>query len=84
MGSHPRGTRLVITAPATESTEQQFSPWKQMVYASVPARFAPRACYRRNLEQPHHADGTAVVMPYGARVAEAILLRHYPPEDVAV
>jgi len=80
----PRGTRFVITAPATESTEQQFSPWKQMVYASVPARFAPRICYRKNLEQPRNPDGTAVVMPYGARVTEAILLRHYPPEDVAV
>lgn len=55
-----------------------------MVYASVPARFAPRCFYKKNLAQPAHPDGTAVVMPYGTRVAEAILLRHYPPEDVAV
>lgn len=55
-----------------------------MVYASVPAQFAPRFLYRKNLEQPLYPDGTAVVMPYGARVAEAILLEHYPPEDVAV
>jgi radical SAM superfamily enzyme YgiQ (UPF0313 family) len=80
----PRGVRFVLTAPATESTEQQFSPWKQMVYASVPAQFAPRFAYRKNLEDATYPDGTAVVIPYGARVAEAILLRHYPPEDVAV
>ena len=80
----PRGARFVLTAPATESTEQQFSPWKQMVYASVPAQFAPRFAYKKNLEDAAHPDGTAVVIPYGARVAEAILLRHYPPEDVAV
>jgi len=80
----PRGVRFVLTAPATESTEQQFSPWKQMVYASVPAQFAPRFAYRKNLEDAAYPDGTAVVIPYGARVAEAILLRHYPPEDVAV
>ncbi len=78
------GVRFVLTAPDTESTEQQFSPWKQMVYASVPAQFAPRFFYRKNLEQTAYPDGTAVVMPYGTRVVEAILLRHYPPEDVAV
>ena len=55
-----------------------------MVYASVPAQFAPRFLYRKNLEQPVYPDGTAVVMPYGARVAEAILLQHFPPEDVAL
>jgi radical SAM superfamily enzyme YgiQ (UPF0313 family) len=84
MGHDPRGVRFVLTAADTESTEQQFSPWKQMVYASVPARFAPRFFYKKNLKQPTNPDGTAVVIPYGARVAEAILLRHYPPEDVAV
>ncbi len=55
-----------------------------MVYASVPAQFAPRFLYKKNLEQPRHPDGTAVVMPYGLRVTEAILLKHYPPEDVVV
>ncbi|HUQ94545.1 MAG TPA: radical SAM protein [Bryobacteraceae bacterium] len=84
MAYDPKGVRFVLTAPDTESTEQQFSPWKQMVYASVPAQFAPRFLYKKNLEQPLHPDGTAIVMPYGTRVAEAILLRHFPPEDVAV
>lgn len=53
-----------------------------MVYASVPAQFAPRFMYRKNLEQPRHPDGTGVVLPYGLRVTEAILLRNYPAEDV--
>ena len=80
----PLGVRFVLTAPDTESTEQQFSPWKQMVYASVPAQFAPRFFYKKNLQQPTNPDGTAIVMPYGTRVVETVLLGHYPPEDVAV
>jgi radical SAM superfamily enzyme YgiQ (UPF0313 family) len=79
-----RGVRFVLTAPDTESTEQAFSPWKQMVYASVPARFAPRLVYKRHLQQETNPDGTAAIMPYGLRIIEAILLEDYPPEDVAV
>ncbi len=81
---HPRGVRFVLTAPDTESTENAFSPWKQMVYASVPARFAPRVFYRKNFQQELNQDGTARIMPYGLRIVEALLLEHYPPEDVAV
>jgi radical SAM superfamily enzyme YgiQ (UPF0313 family) len=79
-----RGVRFVLTAPDTESTEQGFSPWQQMVYASVPARFVPRFVYEKSLNQLHYPDGTAVVMPYGVRIAEAILLEEYAQEDVAV
>jgi radical SAM superfamily enzyme YgiQ (UPF0313 family) len=84
MAYHPNGVRFVLTAPDTESTEHGFSPWKQMVYASVPARFAPRFAYRKSLEQPLYPDGTAVVMPYGLRITESILLEHYPAGDIAV
>jgi radical SAM superfamily enzyme YgiQ (UPF0313 family) len=80
----PQGVRFVLTAPDTESTEEGFSPWKQMVYASVPAQLVPRFVYEKHLNQQSHADGTAVVMPYGVRIVEAILLEEYPPEDVAV
>jgi radical SAM superfamily enzyme YgiQ (UPF0313 family) len=84
MADQPGGVRFVLTAPDTESTEQGFSPWKQMVYASVPAQFAPRFLYRKMLQQQTYPDGTAVVMPYGTRITEAILTEHFPPEDVAV
>ena len=79
-----RGVRFVLTAPDTESTEHDFSPWKQMIYASVPAQFVPRFLYKHKLRQEVNADDTAVVMPYGLRVAERILLDHYSPEDVVV
>ena len=78
------GVRFVLTAPETESTEQGFSPWKQMVYASVPAQFARRWMYAKRLGPESYPDGSAVTMPYGLRVVEAILLEHYPPEDVVV
>jgi radical SAM superfamily enzyme YgiQ (UPF0313 family) len=84
MSFDPRGVRFVLTAPDTESTEQGFSPWKQMVYASVPAQFAPRFLYRKALAQQTYPDGTAVVMPYGLRITEAILLEAFPADDVAV
>jgi radical SAM superfamily enzyme YgiQ (UPF0313 family) len=79
-----QGARFVLTAPDTESTENAFSPWKQMVYASVPARFAPRFLYRKNFQQELNPDGTARIVPYGLRIVEAILREHYPPEDIAV
>lgn len=78
------GVKFVLTAPDTESTEQAFSPWKQMMYASAPAQFVPRFLYRRKFEQPRYADGSAKVMPYGVRVAEEVLRRHYDDHDVVV
>lgn len=78
------GVKFVLTAPDTESTEQAFSPWKQMMYASAPAQFVPRWFYKGKFEQPRYADGSAKVMPYGVRVAEEILLRNYPADDVVV
>ena len=84
MSYHPKGVKFVLTAPDTESTEQAFSPWKQMIYASAPARYVPRFMYKKKFEQPKYPDGTAIVIPYGVRVIEAILLEHYPADDVAV
>lgn len=78
------GVKFVLTAPDTESTEQAFSPWKQMMYASAPARFVPRFFYKSKFEQPRHDDGSAKVMPYGVRVAEEVLRRHNPDDDVVV
>ncbi len=84
MAFDPNGVKFVLTAPDTESTEQEFSPWKQMVYASVPARYAPRFMYRDKFDQPKYPDGSAKVIPYGVRVVEEILLNHYSPDDVVV
>ncbi len=82
---HPHlGSRFVLTVPETESTEQGFSPWKQMMYASVPARFAPRALYKKYLATEHNPDGTARVVPLGLRIVEDILKERYPAGEVAV
>ncbi len=84
MAYDPNGVKFVLTAPDTESTEQAFSPWKQMMYASAPAQFVPRFTYKNKFDQPRYADGSAKVMPYGLRVTEEILLRHYKADDVIV
>jgi radical SAM superfamily enzyme YgiQ (UPF0313 family) len=55
-----------------------------MVYASTPARFAPRFVYKKALQQQSYPNGVAVVMPLGVRIAEAILLDEYPADDVVV
>ena len=84
MAYDPQGVKFVLTAPDTESTEEQFSPWRQMVYASLPARFVPRFTYKDKFDQPRCPDGTAKVIPYGVRVVEEILLNHYSHDEVAV
>ncbi len=84
MAYNPDGVRFVLTAPDTESTEQAFSPWKQMMYASAPAQFVPRFVYKRRFDQPRYPDGSAKVMPYGVRVAEEVLRRYYSADDVVV
>ena len=84
MAYHRDGVKFVLTAPDTESTEQAFSPWKQMMYASAPAQYVPRFFYKSKFDQPRYEDGSAKVMPYGVRVAEEVLRRHYPDDDVVV
>ena len=84
MAYHPEGVKFVLTAPDTESTEQAFSPWKQMMYASAPAQFVPLFFYKGKFDQPRNADGSAKVMTYGVRVAEEVLRREYPDDDVVV
>ncbi|MCB1020411.1 MAG: B12-binding domain-containing radical SAM protein, partial [Acidobacteria bacterium] len=82
MPNQVNGVKFVLTSPDTESTEQAFSPWKQMVYASAPARYVPRAFYKKNLAKEWYPDGSAKVMPYGVRVTEEILGREFGPENV--
>lgn len=82
MSYDPKGVKFVLTAPDTESTEQAFSPWKQMIYASAPARYLPRFLYKKNLAKEWNSDGSARVMPYGVRVTEEILRREYGDDNV--
>jgi len=84
MAFDPRGVKFVLTAPDTESTEQAFSPWKQMIYASAPARYVPRFTYKKGFAHERYPDGTAKVMTYGVRVIEEILRRHFGEDSVAV
>ena len=80
----PQGKKIVLTAPVTESTEKGFSPWRQMMYASIPAKYIKRRFYQDNLLTDDYADGTASAVPYGLRIVEELLLRHFPAEDIAV
>jgi radical SAM superfamily enzyme YgiQ (UPF0313 family) len=44
----------------------------------------PRRFYKKHFDQPRYADGSALVMTYGVRVVEEILLRHFSADDVVV
>ena len=84
MSEPHRGKKIVLTAPTTESTEKGYSPWRQMMYASIPAKYIKRRYYQDNLLTDDYADGTASTVPYGLRIVEELLLRHFPAEDIAV
>jgi radical SAM superfamily enzyme YgiQ (UPF0313 family) len=81
-----QGTKIVLTAPATEMSEFGNSQFIAFVggFASGPV---PKWLIRKYLYPPidRTADGRAKVAPYGLRKVEAILLQNgFTPEEVAV
>src|SRR6185436_10104913 len=76
--------KVCLNGPGDGKHRAGVQPLEQMVYASVPAKFAPRFLYKKSLNSESYADGTARVMPLGLRIVEDILREHYPPEDVVL
>jgi radical SAM superfamily enzyme YgiQ (UPF0313 family) len=80
------GTKIVLTASATEMSEYGNNPFVAFVgaFASGPV---PKWLIRKYLYPPveETADGRAKVAPYGLRKVEAILLANgFSEQDVAV
>ena len=80
------GRTIVLAASDSESTEYLHSSWRQMLLATLPARFARFPFYLTDVSYQNAvaADGQAVYVPHGLRVVEALLLRDFPAEDIAV
>ena len=86
MANNTTGTKIVLTASATEMSEFGNSQFVAFVggFASGPV---PRWLTRKFLYPPveRTAEGRAKVAPYGLRKVEAILLRNgFTEQDVAV
>lgn len=79
-----RGRRIVLAASDSESNEFMRSTWRQMLLATLPARYARYAGTNWSLQNELAADGQAKYVPHGLRVVEALLLQKFPPHDVVV
>lgn len=86
MANHASGTKIVLTASATEMSDFGNNPFVAFVGAFA-SGFVPKWIIRKYLYPPieHTADGRAVAAPYGLRKVEAMLLQNgFSESDVAV
>lgn len=82
MSATPR--RIVLAASTSESCEYRRSAYRQMLLATLPAKYAHLIGVDWSSQVDVAADGQAVSVPHGLRVVEALLLERIPPEDIAV
>lgn len=79
-----RGKKIVLAASDSESNEYLRSTWRQMLLATLPARYAKYIGTRWSLKNEIAADGQAKYVPQGLRVVEALLLEKFEADDVVV
>jgi radical SAM superfamily enzyme YgiQ (UPF0313 family) len=78
----PRGVKIVLTAPRGEMSRYNGDPFGAFI-AVFPEKVIPRPILRPEWFEPEdNADGSAKFLPYGLRKVEALLLKHFPREDV--
>jgi radical SAM superfamily enzyme YgiQ (UPF0313 family) len=78
------GKKIVLAASDSESNEYLRSQWRQMLLATLPARYARYLGTDWSTKNEIHPDGQAKYVPHGLRIVEALLLQKFAPEDVAV
>jgi radical SAM superfamily enzyme YgiQ (UPF0313 family) len=79
-----RGKKIVLAASTSESSEYLRSTWRQMLLATLPARYATLMSVDWATQTDTWPDGQAKYVPHGLRVVEALLHQHFPAEDIAV
>jgi len=79
-----RGKKIVLVASDSESSEYLGSTWRQMLLATLPDRYARYMGTRWSLKNEIAPDGQAKYVPHGLRIIEALLLRRFSPDDIAV
>ncbi len=83
-GSGVRGKRIVLCASDSESSEYLKSTWRQMLLATLPARYARAMGTDISFKNEIWPDGQAKYVPHGLRIIESLLLTKFPAEDVVV
>lgn len=78
------GRKIVLAASDSESSEYLQSSWRQMLLATLPARYVRYMGTDLNFKNEVAPDGQARYVPHGLRIIEALLLQHFAPEDIAV
>jgi radical SAM superfamily enzyme YgiQ (UPF0313 family) len=79
-----RGRKIVLAASTSESSEHMHSTWKQMLLATLPARYASVFNVDWADKAETWPDGQAKYVPQGLRVVEALLAQRFGEEDIAV
>ncbi len=81
---HAQGRKIVLAASPSESSEYMRSTWRQMLLATLPARYAHLLKVRWSTEVETLPDGQARYVPQGLRIIESLLLERFPAEEIAV
>jgi radical SAM superfamily enzyme YgiQ (UPF0313 family) len=79
-----KGKKIVLAASDSESNEYLRSTWRQMLLATLPARYAKYLGTDWSIKNEVLADGQASYVPNGLRVVEALLLQKFSSDDIAV
>jgi hypothetical protein len=78
------GKKIVLAASRSESSEYMRSTWRQMLLATLPAKYAKAMGTDVSLDTETLADGQARYVPHGLRIVEALLLEKFSADDIAV
>jgi radical SAM superfamily enzyme YgiQ (UPF0313 family) len=78
------GRKIVLAASTSESTEYLRSAWRQMLLATLPAKYAHFFNTDWSTQVEVAPDGQAKYVPQGLRLVESLLLERFRPEDIAV
>src|SRR5262245_39938458 len=79
----PHGFKIVLAASDSESSEYLRSTWRQMLLASLPAKYA-HYLSDISLENEVAPDGQAKYVPHGLRIIESLLVDQFGEDDVRV
>jgi len=79
-----RGKKIVLAASTSESCEHMHSTWKQMLLATLPAKYASVFNVTWAAKGETWPDGQAKYVPQGLRVVEALLAQKFREEDIVV
>jgi len=82
--NNQQGRTIVLAASTSESSEYLRSTWRQMLLATLPARYAHYFKTDWSTRVETFPDGQAKYVPQGLRIVESLLLENFPAEEIAV